>query len=70
MELEAPSEKEDRIVEVGMRPNALPLSHPFVVVRRRQMALLEHWIKDEVIQLHEVESLPTTKDLKHSKYCP
>lgn len=32
------------------------------------MALLEEWIKDEVIRFLEVESLPIANDLKHSKY--
>lgn len=33
------------------------------------MALLEQWIKHEVIQFPEVESLSTTEDMKHLKDC-
>lgn len=36
---------------------------------KKALALLEQWIKHEVIQFLEVESLSTTEDKKHSKDC-
>lgn len=35
-----------------------------------EVALLEQWVKDEIIQLPDIESLPTARDLKDIKYRP
>lgn len=57
------------MLKAGTQSRAFLFSPHYLVVKKT-VALLEQWIKDEVIQLPERESIVFAKDLKHSKYCP
>lgn len=43
---------------------------PFPCRAKKAAALLEQWMKDDVVRLLDVEFLPSSVDLKDPRYCP